>query len=230
MSGEEYVSYLRKMGIRVGQNVKFRYPAHTLIDTNRPCLVELGDNLDINDNFVVLTHDFTSFVFRGYYKDFVNSSGRVKIGSNIVFGRNVTILKGVTIGDNCIIGAGSIVSSSIPQNSVAVGVPAKVICSLDEYYKKRKNQQLSEAFEYAIELAKQKGGIEKLEMGDFPEEWVLFLSEEEYKNNNKVRHNVDFRLKGKVDIHEFLNRSRPFDTFDAFLEAVKRNNDIHLTR
>lgn len=106
MSGDDYVKYLKKHGIKIGENVNFRHPAHTVIDISRPSLVEFGNNLDINDNFAVLTHDFGNFgtfVFRGYYKDFVNSSGKVAIGDNIVFGRNVTILKGVTIGDNCII-------------------------------------------------------------------------------------------------------------------------------
>lgn len=148
MSSQEYIESLRKQGVRIGENVNFRYPSHTLIDTTRPCLVEIGNNVDINDHFTILTHDFGTFVFREVYHDFVNSSGKVKIGNNIVFGRDVTVLKGVTIGDNCVIGLGSVVSKSIPDNSVAAGVPARVICSLDEYYKKRKAQQIDEALEY----------------------------------------------------------------------------------
>lgn len=221
MSSAEYVDYLRKHGVKVGENVYFRYPANVMIDLNRPCLVEFGDNLDINDHFALLTHDFGTFVFRGLYKDFINSSGKVKIGNNIVFGRSVTVLKGVTIGDNCIIGAGSIVSKSIPPNSVAVGSPAKVICSIDEYYKKRKAKSIAEAIEYARELAKSKGGIDKLKIGDFSEEWVLFLSEEEYNQNDAAKRHVVFRLKGKVDIQEFLKRPRPFENFHAFIKAVK---------
>lgn len=42
----------------------------------------------------------------------------------------------MTIGDNVIIGAGSVVTKNIPSDSVAAGVPARVICSLDEYYEK----------------------------------------------------------------------------------------------
>ena len=49
------------------------------------------------------------------------------------------MLPGVTIGDNVIIGAGAVVKSSIPSNSVAVGNPARVICTLDEYIEKNKN-------------------------------------------------------------------------------------------
>lgn len=51
-------------------------------------------------------------------------------------------MKRVTIGDNCIIGAGSVVTKSIPANSVACGVPAKVICSIEDYV--RKNEQFFE--------------------------------------------------------------------------------------
>lgn len=221
ISSSEYVDELRKQGVKIGENVRFRYPAHTLIDITRPCLVEMGNNLDINDNFTILTHDFGTFVFRGYYKDFVNSCGKVKIGSNIVFGRNVTILKGVTIGDNCIIGAGAIVTNSIPDNSVAVGTPAKVVCTLEEYYKKRKSLQVKEALEYGRELSIAKGGVDKLMLSDFPEEWVLFLSMEEYNREESVRKHVDFRLKGKVDILEFLNRPKPYSNFSDFLNAIR---------
>lgn len=46
----------------------------------------------------------------------------------------------MTIGDNCIIGAGAIVTKSIPTNSVACGVPAKVIGTVEEYYNKNKDR------------------------------------------------------------------------------------------
>ena len=138
----------------MGTNVFFRYPNHTVIDLSRPSLVSIGSNIDINDNFSILTHDFSTFVFRALYHDFVPSSGKVVIGNNIVFGRNVTILKGVTIGDNCIIGLGSIITKDIPSNSVVCGVPAKVVCSLHDYYLKRKQQSVIESFNYVSSIIK----------------------------------------------------------------------------
>lgn len=51
----------------------------------------------------------------------------VVIGNWVWIGGNVTILPGVEIGDHCVIGAGSVVTKSIPAYSVAVGVPARVI-------------------------------------------------------------------------------------------------------
>lgn len=49
------------------------------------------------------------------------------IGRRVWIGANVTILKGVTIGDDAVIGAGSVVTKSIPAQAIAIGVPAKVI-------------------------------------------------------------------------------------------------------
>jgi len=51
----------------------------------------------------------------------------VSIGKNVWIGSRVQILRGVQVGDNSVIGAGSVVTRSIPKNSVAAGVPAKVI-------------------------------------------------------------------------------------------------------
>ena len=63
-------------------------------------------------------------------------------------GLNTTILPGVTIGDNCVIGAGSLVNKSIPSGEVWAGVPAKRICSLEEY--KNKNM---DSFDYTKGLS-----------------------------------------------------------------------------
>lgn len=56
----------------------------------------------------------------------------VTIGSNIWFGANVVVCSGVTIGDNCVIGAGSVVTKDIPANSFAAGVPCRVIREITE--------------------------------------------------------------------------------------------------
>ena len=156
-----YIKWLRKKGIEIGENVLFRDRMTTLIDCSRPALVKIGDNVDINRHFQILTHDWGCYVIRGKYHDFVNSEGRVNIGNNIYFGTNVIILKGVTIGDNCIIGAGSIVNRNIPANSVATGNPCRVVCSLDDYYEKRKQKGLSEAVEH-VKAIRQRFGRDPL--------------------------------------------------------------------
>lgn len=59
--------------------------------------------------------------------------GRIKIGENCFIGNNCTFLPGAKMGNNCILGAGSVLSSSMPDNSVYAGVPAKFICTIEEY-------------------------------------------------------------------------------------------------
>lgn len=68
----------------------------------------------------------------------VDLMGRVVIGNNVFIGINTIILPGVEIGDNVIIGAGSIVTKNILSNTVACGVPARALCSIEEYYTKNK--------------------------------------------------------------------------------------------
>ena len=54
------------------------------------------------------------------------------IGNNVWLGGHVTVLPGVRIGDNTIVGAGSVVTKSLPANVIAVGNPARVIKKLDK--------------------------------------------------------------------------------------------------
>lgn len=56
----------------------------------------------------------------------------VKIGNDCWFGANVVVCPGVTIGDNCVIGAGSVVTRDIPANSFAAGNPCRVIREITE--------------------------------------------------------------------------------------------------
>lgn len=57
----------------------------------------------------------------------LKSKGKILIGKNVWIGDKASILGGVTIGDNVIIGAGSIVTHDIPSNTMAMGIPAKVM-------------------------------------------------------------------------------------------------------
>ena len=54
-------------------------------------------------------------------------------GDNVHIGMNMLIMPGVTIGANSIIGAAALVTHDVPEGAVIVGVPARVICSIEEY-------------------------------------------------------------------------------------------------
>ncbi|MFL2000091.1 DapH/DapD/GlmU-related protein [Microbacterium sp. A1-JK] len=78
------------------------------------------------------THDGGVWVLRGDNPD-LDIIKPIKVGSNVYFGYGCVVLPGVTIGDNVVVGAGAVVSRDIPSNCVAVGVPARVIRSIEEY-------------------------------------------------------------------------------------------------
>ncbi len=211
---KRFEAYLRKKGARIGKNIYWGKPKTISIDLSRPCLVEIGDNVRLNSGTSILTHDFPSYVFRLVYNDFVPSTAKVTIGSNIYFGRNCTILKGVTIGDNCIIGFGSLVVKDIPANSVAAGVPAKVICTLDEYYQKRKKVSIEESKAYAREIQKYYG--RKPVMEDFREEFPLFWTPDTQTSDAYLK-TIRFQLGDAYS--EFVKNNKPlYASFEDFLE------------
>ncbi|OGC45116.1 hypothetical protein A2V49_02320 [candidate division WWE3 bacterium RBG_19FT_COMBO_34_6] len=84
--------------------------------------IVLGDNVLMGPGVTIISsdHDFEDF---NKHKD----SYPIIIGNDVWLGANVVILPGVKIGNNCIVGAGSVVTKNIPDNSVAAGVPCKVI-------------------------------------------------------------------------------------------------------
>lgn len=218
-SNESFVRYLKNKGVTIGDGVNFRSPESTVIDLTRPCLVTIGNHVDINHNFTILTHDFGTFVFRNLYKDFVASSGKVSIGNNIVFGRNVTILKGVNIGDNCIIGTGSVITKSIPSNSVAVGVPCRVVSSIDDYYRKRLDSQIEEAIMYGCELKNKYGSLSPKM---FTEEWNLFYRYQDIGSEKELENEILWRLNG-IELSDYLKNKIPY--FDGFEEFEKEINN-----
>lgn len=85
--------------------------------------IEIGDDVLIGQQVVIATlnHDLDPDR-RGNML-----SAPVKIGNKVWIGAHVTILPGVTIGDGAVIAAGAVVTKDVPANTVAAGVPAKII-------------------------------------------------------------------------------------------------------
>ncbi len=133
--GPENIDDYRKRGVRIGENVEI---INCKIDYGHGYLIEIGDNCVIT-HCSILTHDGSTKMHLGYSR-----VGRVKIGNNVFIGQNSVILPGVEIGSNVIIGAGSIVIGDIPENTVVMGNPARIISTLEEYVDKNR-----EAMEYA---------------------------------------------------------------------------------
>lgn len=129
--GEYTTEKLISMGMKVGKN--FGRLHGVILDPSHCWLIEIGDNVTMAPRVHVLAHDASTKQFLGYTK-----LGRVTIGDNVFIGAESVILPGVTIGNNVIIGANSTVTKDIPDNVVVAGTPARVICTLEEYLNKEK--------------------------------------------------------------------------------------------
>ena len=150
------VAYWRKKGTKIGNSCKIYASANF---GSEPYLISVGDHVRINSGVQLVTHDGGAWVLRGLKNEYKNIDlfGKIVIGNNVHIGTNSVIMPGVTIGDNCIIGVGAIVTKDIPDNSIAVGIPARVIETVSEYEEKHlkdfhqtKNMSCKEKKEYLL--------------------------------------------------------------------------------
>ena len=136
-------------GVRIQGPIAFHYGRHTKIGRNvfanfnftvqDDAEVTIGDNCNFGPNVTIVTpiHPMVASERRAIRtaqgeEKLLCYAKPVHIGKDCWFGASVTVCPGVTIGDNCVIGAGSVVTRNIPANSFAAGVPCRVIREITE--------------------------------------------------------------------------------------------------
>jgi maltose O-acetyltransferase len=129
---EYYINNLVKNGLRLGKNVWILEGC--FIDPSHCYLISIGDNSILCPNVRLIAHDASTKSILGYSK-----IGTIKIKENCFIGDSTIILPGVCIGPNSIVGAGSVVTKSVPADIVVAGNPARMISTLDDYLAKIKN-------------------------------------------------------------------------------------------
>lgn len=134
LSNNYRIHILRKRGVKIGD----RCIISNVDWSTEPFLIEIGDHVVIAGGTTFLTHDGAVWVFRDEDPN-IDLFGKIKIGNNCVLSLNTLILPNTTIGDNCIIGAGAVVRGVIPDNSVVIGNPGKVVMSTSIYRAMVKN-------------------------------------------------------------------------------------------
>ena len=105
--------------------------------------IHIGNNVLIGGDCILLDTDAHNLNFRirasgrlnetGINNDYATAnSAPIHIGDNVLIGTRCIILKGVSIGNKTIIGSGSVVTKSIPDNCIAAGNPCRIIKKLEE--------------------------------------------------------------------------------------------------
>ena len=133
LRGEQNIKKLQARGLRIGEG--FKCMGGVIIDPSHCWHIRIGDNVTLAPRVHILAHDASTYLFIG-----LTRVANVSIGNNVFIGAGTIVLPGVTIGNNVVIGAGSVVATDIPDNSLAVGSPAKVIKSLDIYLEMKKKE------------------------------------------------------------------------------------------
>jgi acetyltransferase-like isoleucine patch superfamily enzyme len=92
--------------------------------------ITLGDRVTISMGTTIITHQYvgnSALTYLGYPP----ISGAVEVKSNTYVGAKAVILCGHTIGSHCVIGASAVINKDIPDYSVVVGVPGKIIKTIN---------------------------------------------------------------------------------------------------
>lgn len=131
---------LVKRGLRVGSNVSIGRDAY--LGELCPWLLTIRDDVTIGMHVTIYTHDSSTKRRIGY-----TVVSPVEICERVYVGGFCVVLPGVTIGADAIVGAGSVVRQDIPSDSVAVGSPAQVVGSTEEF-KQRNADRLAQSPRY----------------------------------------------------------------------------------
>jgi len=122
---------LRENGMHIGEDVWL--PSSTWIDPDYCFLISIGNHCGFGEECLILAHD-------AQMDEFIDAAriGRVVIHASCHIGARTVVLPGVEIGPRTIVGANSVVSRSLPPDTVCAGAPARVVCSLEQYLGKHR--------------------------------------------------------------------------------------------
>lgn len=109
-SSDALIKFIRKRGGVIGEHTYIYKSYKARIDINNARFISIGNNCLITEGCVILAHDYSYAVVANEYGELLRNQRKTSIGNNVFLGMNTIVLMGASIGNNCIIGAGIMVS------------------------------------------------------------------------------------------------------------------------
>ncbi|MHB2252801.1 DapH/DapD/GlmU-related protein [Corynebacterium aurimucosum] len=114
---------------------------HAPLNVEYGCNVTIGNHVMIGPNCSLITvgHPVNDHEMRAEGWEIAKP---ISIGDNTWFGANVTVLPGVTIGEDCVVGANTLITTDIPDKSLVLGQPGRVVRKLEDNEDRWERQDL----------------------------------------------------------------------------------------
>ncbi|MBV6396434.1 MAG: 2,3,4,5-tetrahydropyridine-2,6-dicarboxylate N-acetyltransferase [Anaerolineales bacterium] len=166
-SNQTRLWYARRLGVHVGEDCRL----YSVRFGSEPYLISIGNHVTITREVTLLTHDGGVWVWR-HQDPTIDYIRPIVIEDNVFIGVQAIILPGVVIGRDSIVGAGAIVTKSVPPGSVVVGAPARIVSTTDAYM-----QKLKQGISTKGMSPQDKRETLLRTWGSTPEEWKTKLAE-----------------------------------------------------
>src|SRR5919199_1927789 len=136
LRGTPTVEQLRRRGAVIGDDVHIG--PWTIFDYSYTHLIEIGSRVTIAPRVHLLAHDASTKRHLDYTR-----VGRITIEDDVFLGAGSTIMPGVRVGAGSIVGVHALVTKDVPPGTLVVGVPAKVVMTVEEFIAKRRAEMES---------------------------------------------------------------------------------------
>lgn len=213
-STERYVRALKARGAHISDDLYIQTPESVFIDDTTPYMLTIGKNVFIASGVTILTHDACQRIETAKNGNISGYIRPVDIGNRVFLSVKSTVLCGVSICDDVIVGANSVVTSSITKPGVYIGNPAVKAADTDMLFAFRESKQLDEAYTLAVRYYEAFGTKPPEDV--LNEYFRIFCPRNEAAVSEKCRSQM--KLCGNFDqcMESFLSSEPEFESYDEF--------------
>lgn len=209
-----YIRALKARGAHISDDLYIQTPESVFIDDTTPYMLTIGKNVFITAGVKIFTHDACQRIETAKNGSISGNIKPVNIGNRVFLSVNSTVLCGVSICDDVIVGANSVVSRSITEPGVYVGMPVHKVADIDEYFAKRTKNQLDEAYTLAIKYYEAFG--KKPPEDVLNEFFWLYCPRNESAISKKCRSQMSLWDNFDLCLESFLSSDPEFESYDEF--------------